>query len=266
VALLFFLASQPPNKPSRLAFISAILPFSSLYKSRIISCSGPTGTTPCVSFTNSNKSRISLGSSKYALRCASDHGGETGGDTRPIDAFVEVELLRAMISAVDAMECILSLDVVCVSGGRDEFGDAFIFEPGCGGGERVGGGGARDVGGGCGRENERGAVGWTGELGLGVEDPDGESTGVGSWKCVGSEKSVMVAEVAGGDGDERSDAKSSADEFEDESPTRAGGSLSGAASADVIWTGDSDSRSIEVAASVALSCPGGFCCLLSTSN
>ena len=36
---------------------------------------------------------------------------------------------------------------------------------------------------------------------------------------------------------------SSVDELEELSPTRAGGSLSGTASADVMWTGDSDNRS-----------------------
>jgi len=56
---------------------------------------------------------------------------------------------------------------------------------------------------------------------------------------------VVVLAVVGrcGDGEERREVSSSVDELEELSPTRAGGSLSGTASADVMWTGDSDNRS-----------------------
>jgi hypothetical protein len=56
----------------------------------------------------------------------------------------------------------------------------------------------------------------------------------------------------GGDGEDRSDLNSS-DELDELSPTRAGGSLSGIASAEVICTGDSDNRSVEL---MAPSLPG----------
>ena len=46
-----------------------------------------------------------------------------------------------------------------------------------------------------------------------------------------------------GEGEDRKDVSSSVEVFEELSPTKAGGSLSGCASADVMCTGDSDRRS-----------------------
>ena len=70
---------------------------------------------------------------------------------------------------------------------------------------------------------------------------------------------VAVLAVVGrcGDGEERREVSSSVDELEELSPTRAGGSLSGTASADVMWTGDSDNRS------AASSRSAGEVCLIS---
>jgi hypothetical protein len=82
---------------------------------------------------------------------------------------------------------------------------------------------------------------------------DVESVGaVGSRWVFESVKVVTVLAVVGrcGDGEERREVSSSVDELEELSPTRAGGSLSGTASADVMWTGDSDNRSAASSCSV----------------
>ena len=72
-----------------------------------------------------------------------------------------------------------------------------------------------------------------------------ESAGAAGSRWVFVSVVVAVLAVVGrcGDGEERREVSSSVDELEELSPTSAGGSLSGTASADVMWTGDSDSRS-----------------------
>lgn len=114
---------------------------------------------------------------------------------------------------------------------------------GCGGGDRVGGGGRCDSGCTC-LLTTAGNPRFSPCVGLWLSGDN-----VGELAISRLVASVPAEFTKGGDGEDRREASSSADEVDDESPTSGGGSVSGGvASAAVIWTGDSESLSVELIA------------------